>query len=170
MSELAHLAFFVAGHPTTQGSKRAFVVNGRPILTEQSGDKLRLWRHAISDGARAARGDGPIWEGPVDVLLWFHLLKPASEPKVKRTWPIKKRSGDVDKLARAALDALSGVVFLDDCQVTKLSVWKEWAGPPGPGVAIRVSPVSTSEALHSVGSAPVWSREPGAEPTNQAAS
>jgi crossover junction endodeoxyribonuclease RusA len=132
--------FTCAGHPVTQGSKRAFVRNGRPILTEQSGDRLRLWRHIIATTARENATQGPL-EGPVQVHLFFRLERPASTPKRKRTWPIKTRSGDVDKLARAALDALTGVAFRDDAQVVRLVVEKDWADGRGPGVEVVVQPV-----------------------------
>jgi crossover junction endodeoxyribonuclease RusA len=136
--------FTCAGHPVTQGSKRAFVRNGRPILTEQSGDRLRLWRHVIATTARETAHLGP-HDGPVQVHLFFRLERPASTPKRKRTWPIKTRSGDVDKLARAALDALTGVAFADDAQVVRLVVEKDWADGRGPGVEVVVLPVGDEQ-------------------------
>ena len=136
--------FTCPGHPITQGSKRAFVRNGHATLVETGGDKLRLWRHVIATTAREATPDGPI-AGPVQVHLWFHLERPASTPKRKRTWPIKARSGDVDKLARAALDALTGVTFADDAQVVRLVVEKDWADGRGPGVEVVVLPVRAEQ-------------------------
>lgn len=132
--------FICAGHPITQGSKRAFVRNGHATLVETNGDRLRLWRHVIATTAQTATTDGPI-EGPVQVHLWFRLDRPASAPKTKRTWPTKARSGDVDKLARAALDALTGVAFADDAQVVRLVVEKDWADARGPGLEVVVMPV-----------------------------
>lgn len=132
--------FTCAGHPVTQGSKRAFVRNGHATLVESSGDRLRLWRHVIATTARQAATDGPA-TGPVQVHLWFRLERPASTPKRKRTWPTKTRSGDVDKLARAALDALTGVAYNDDAQVVRLVVEKDWADSRGPGVEVVVMPV-----------------------------
>ena len=131
--------FTCAGHPVTQGSKRAFVRNGHAALVESGGDKLRLWRHVIATTAREA-ADAPL-AGPVQVHLWFRLQRPASTPKRKRTWPIKTRSGDVDKLARAALDSLTGVAFNDDAQVVRLVVEKDWADGRGPGAEVVVLPV-----------------------------
>lgn len=128
----------VRGMPATQGSKNAFVHNGRAILTESGGDKWRLWRHAVNTEARIAwQGQGPI-EGPVGLEITVDLPRPQSAPK-RRTWPTKTRSGDVDKLARAILDALTGVVYADDAQVTYLSIAKDWAGEWGPGATIRVT-------------------------------
>lgn len=131
--------FICAGHPVTQGSKRAFVRNGHATLVENSGDKLKLWRHVIATAARQATIEPIV--GPVQVHLWFRLQPPASAPKKKRTWPIRARSGDVDKLARAALDSLTGVAFIDDAQVVRLVVEKDWADQRGPGVEVVVMPV-----------------------------
>lgn len=138
------MTFTCPGHPVTQGSKRAFVRNGRPIVTEQAGDRLRLWRHVIATSARENATQGPL-DGPVKVHLWFRLQRPASTPKRKRTWPIRARSGDVDKLARAALDSLTGVAFHDDAQVVHLVVEKDWADSRGPGVEVVVMPVKDEQ-------------------------
>lgn len=134
------MKFSCAGHPITQGSKRAFVRNGHATLVESGGDKLRLWRHVIATTARETTHGAPL-DGPLHVHLSFRLERPASTPKRKRTWPIKTRSGDVDKLARAALDALTGVAFRDDAQVVRLVVEKDWADGRGPGVEVVVQPV-----------------------------
>lgn len=134
------VTFTCAGHPVTQGSKRAFVRNGRPILVESAGDRLKLWRHIIATEARQNATDG-LLDGPVQVHLWFRLPKPASAPKRRRTWPIGARSLDVDKAARAALDAMTGAVYHDDAQVVRLVVEKDWADQRGPGVEVVVMPV-----------------------------
>jgi crossover junction endodeoxyribonuclease RusA len=127
----------VAGLPATQGSKRAFVVKGRPVVTEAAGDQLKAWRYALAvEGRQAWPFDRPLLTGPLAVRLAFGLRKPVSAPKTRRTWPIGARSGDVDKLARAALDALTGVIWLDDGQVVELCVSKDY-GPPGVGVEVR---------------------------------
>lgn len=129
--------FSVHGMPITQGSKRAIPLkNGRIALVEQTGDRLKDWRHAINDEGRRARGDKPMLVGPVHVTIEFALPKPNAAPKKKRTWPIGKRSGDLDKLARAALDALTNVLFADDAQVVELYVRKDY-GDPGACIVVR---------------------------------
>jgi Holliday junction resolvase RusA-like endonuclease len=132
--------FRAQGHPVTQGSKRAYVVNGRPVMVE-SARGHKLWRHAVNDEARRAYGDRPPLTGPVMVTLAFDIQPPKSKPKRTRTWPVGARSGDLDKLARCCLDSLTGVAYLDDAQVVMAIVAKDWAGPAGPGVTITVRPV-----------------------------
>jgi Holliday junction resolvase RusA-like endonuclease len=128
----------VAGRPVTQGSKQAFVIhqrgrNPRAIMKEARADTLKPWREAIRSTVAERLGDD--WQpepGPVGVTLLFALPLPASAPKRRRTWPTGARSGDVDKLARAALDALGDAgLYRDDAQVIRLTVVKDY---PGAGV------------------------------------
>jgi Holliday junction resolvase RusA-like endonuclease len=134
------VVFRVAGIPHTQGSKTGFVAGGHVVLREGSSPRaaadLKAWRYAVAGEARISRC--PLLAGPVLVSLRFGLPKPASAPKRRRTWPTATRSGDVDKLARACLDALTGVCFVDDAQVVGLAVTKDY-GPPG--VEVMVIPV-----------------------------
>lgn len=136
------LSFFVAGLPVTQGSKSAIRVGDRAIVVEGKSDKARgnftAWRHAIATEARRAAGNGWPTAQAVIVTLEFRLQRPASAPKRRRTWPIGARSGDVDKLARAALDAITGVLVADDAQVVGLSVTKRYGSPTGCAVGIWV--------------------------------
>lgn len=131
------IEFVVLGNPVTQGSMKAFAHGGRAFVTHNTGGKLQAWRHAVSDEARKARESAQteMLDGPVVVEVEFRMAKPKSAPKRRETWPIGARSGDLDKLARAVLDALTGVIFLDDSQVIALRVTKEW-GPPGATVRI----------------------------------
>jgi len=136
----------VLGIPVTQGSKTAFVAGGKAIMREKSSGAAHMrfvdWRQAVRSEAQRAmeyrERDNPYWSGPVSVECRFSLLKPASAPKTRRTWPIGARSGDVDKLARLILDALTGIVFADDSHVVELHVSKDYGVP---GVEIVVAAV-----------------------------
>lgn len=148
------IAFEVRGLPVTQGNKtafpsrdgtRAFMREGR---SNKANEGFHAWRHAIATEARHAAGDRPLLTGqPLQVVLHFRILKPASAPKTRRTWPIKARSGDIDKLARAALDAMTGVVFADDSEVVVLAVMKDWGDP---GVTVEVDIVDDSDHARSI--------------------
>lgn len=130
---------FVAGRPCPQGSKTyKGLRSGKPILVESS-KGVAPWRETIRWKARQRGGILPV--GPVSVRLDFVMPRPAQTPK--RTPPAIKRNGDIDKLARAALDALTGVWIDDDCLVTHLEASKRTAEPDEtPGVAITVTPLT----------------------------
>jgi crossover junction endodeoxyribonuclease RusA len=128
------LTFFVPGKPAPQGSKR-HVGNG--ILLESS-PHVGPWRERVAIAAHNAMNGRPIYSGQVEVWLDFILPRPKSTPKT-RTPPAIKRP-DIDKLARAILDAITGTILADDAQVTYLSATKRLAEiDETPGVRIEVN-------------------------------
>lgn len=126
------IRFSVIGTPVTQGSAKAInhKSTGRAVLIQENREDLRAWRSAIRRAAETvAGGQKAPAQTPVWVSATFLLQRPAS---VKRFRPSVKP--DLDKLARASLDALSGVLFEDDGQVVSLKVSKQYAidgRPPG---------------------------------------
>jgi crossover junction endodeoxyribonuclease RusA len=133
------LDVFVKGQPKPQGSMKAIPhkQTGRPVLVYPAG--VKPWRRLVEASVREA-GVLYVAEGPVALELEFWLPRPISAPKraPRRTRLAAKRP-DIDKLARAVLDALTGVLFRDDSQVTDLVTRKRVCYGPGerPGVRVR---------------------------------
>ena len=127
----ATIMFQVHGLPAPQGSTRAFVVKGKPIITSTA-KGLSAWRRLVADVAQDFAPEQP-WQGPVGIDLHFGLPQPKSAPKTRRVWPDKRP--DLDKLTRAVLDALTYVVFADDSQVVEIRATKDYGAP---GVAVEV--------------------------------
>ena len=136
----------VRGIPQTQGSVRAILPKGqsKPIVVQGSSPEARksleAWRADIAKAGRTWCDHHWSFEpltGPVQIRLVFGLYRPQSAPKTRRTYPIGKNSGDLDKLARAVFDALTGVIWKDDGQVIGASVSKDYAEVTGVAIAIR---------------------------------
>lgn len=127
---------FIPGTPVPQGSTRAFVVGGRAVTTAAN-VKTRPWRADIQAGiAYHLQRSGIVGialpAGPVMVELTFVMPRRKSEPK--RSSPAHTRKPDTDKLIRAVLDAMTGLVYTDDAQVTRIGAEKRTAAlgePPG---------------------------------------
>jgi Holliday junction resolvase RusA-like endonuclease len=140
------LQIVAVGSPKPKGSLR-HVGHGR--MTEQL-EGSKPWREAVKWAAleAIAERDGRWfpYAGPVTVDVTITVPKPASAPKTRRTWPVTRRSGDVDKHLRNVLDALTdAAVFGDDSQVIAATVRKvypeEHAHALGsPGARIFVCP------------------------------
>lgn len=135
----AKLATFVAGQPAPQGSKRHV---GHGVMVESS-KAVKPWRESIRQALLDDAGlPRATFDGAVIVELRFVLRRPASTPK-RKTPPAVKRP-DIDKLARAVLDAVgSAGVWRDDSQVTQLTAMKRLAAideTPGLHLAIRDAP------------------------------
>ena len=127
------LELFVPGRPAPQGSKR-HVGNG--VMLESS-KAVAAWRTTIAWHAAQAYREPPL-DGALCVHLEFVMPRPKSLPKSKPT-PAHTKKPDIDKLARAVMDALTGVVWRDDSQVTDMHPTKRYAElDEQPGVQIRV--------------------------------
>jgi crossover junction endodeoxyribonuclease RusA len=126
---------FVPGHPAPQGSKRHV---GKGIMVESS-KHVAPWRSDVRSACLDAAGKPlAFFGGPVNVELLFVLRRPVATPK-KLTPPAIKKP-DIDKLARAILDAIgSAGMWRDDSQVVALMAFKKLAGfgeTPGCRIAI----------------------------------
>lgn len=138
MTQTQKVEFRVFGTPAPKGSKTAFVRHGRAVVVDGSSSsgrqKLASWAAEV---AREAANERPLvpLSGPVCVEITFYMPKPKSAPKAK-VWCDKKP--DADKVTRATLDPMSGVIFHDDGQVSALSVRKMYATPDEPAGALVV--------------------------------
>lgn len=124
------ISFEVFGVAEPKGSARAFMPKGAkyPVVTSDN-PNLKKWEQTIRGELQRVmkQTDGhtltQIFNSPVAVGLRFHLPRPKSRKKAK--YPTTRP--DVDKLARAAIDALSGVAFKDDNQVVAVQARKVYA-------------------------------------------
>jgi Holliday junction resolvase RusA-like endonuclease len=98
------------------------VINGRVLHSQ--GSALAVWRSTIAWEATLA-GCKPE-QGAMKVTLLFIMPRPKT---VKRAEP--SVAPDLDKLVRAALDALTSVAYEDDGQVTEIHAIKIYGGIPG---------------------------------------
>lgn len=138
---MTRVEFFAEGLPQTKGSARAFVRGGRAVVTNDN-PKAKAWAAEVSEAAREAMDGRELLDGPLAVELVFSLPRPLAHSTSKGLRPTAPRyvsaRPDVDKLARCALDALTGVVFGDDSQVARLVATKVYAsGAAGAQVVVR---------------------------------
>jgi Holliday junction resolvase RusA-like endonuclease len=128
------VVFRVRGIPIPQGSARPFIAGGRARIATKS-PALMAWRHAIATAAAGAMGERPVLTGPVRLSATFSLPRPPSIPR-KRIYPTTKP--DLDKLVRALLDGLTGVVLVDDKLVVSFgNVDKAYGDVPGVSVLVE---------------------------------
>ena len=127
MTEL--LSVWIPGNPKTKGSLS--VINARRGVVRDS-DASRHWRELMVYALRGAYGKELPASGPVQVVLWFFM--PTEDDRVT-----DKGVGDIDKLCRNVLDALTDAgVYYDDTQVIALRATKMGRAVEGPGVRVSV--------------------------------
>lgn len=147
---LSTLTLFVPGRPQTAGSKSAFVnpVTGKAVVTESgsgvSKARKRTWRGDLRDAGEHARREHWGLDGPTDLALdvWFVFVRSRESSQLRvgrhsgavKDWAVGRRPvkrPDVLKLARAAEDALTGVLWLDDAQIVEERLSKVYGDDVG---------------------------------------
>jgi Holliday junction resolvase RusA-like endonuclease len=140
------LIFEIPGEPVAQGRPRAFRMPGGQIRAYDPA-KSRSWK-AEARAVMALRlrewSRAELLTGPLDVTIRAIFTCPASqyrkrEPLGRR--PHAKRP-DAENVAKSVLDAATGVVWVDDSQVARLSVEKIiGAQGEAPRVEVCVTPI-----------------------------
>lgn len=142
------MRWFAPGVPAPKGSARAILVNGRArLIASESGHNERAqksWAGAVGWSARAARVEK--LTGPVAVRCEFVFARPKSHTRAERRITAKTTKPDGDKLLRSTLDALTGIAYLDDAQVSDMRAVKRWAAEgEACGAWISVEAITTEE-------------------------
>lgn len=138
------IRFTVVGQAKPGGSKKAFVhpKTGRAIIVEDSANKP--WRAVVAAAGLEAVPQDSVPLFPSEALyVQFEFVRPrprghygarglkASAPAYPTTRP------DVLKLARAAEDALTGIVWRDDSQIVHEALLKTFGEPERLEVLVR---------------------------------
>lgn len=131
------LSFRVDGFPQTKGSWKVAgrKRNGAPRMLPDNPEES-AWAETVAWAARNAAAQARHYmadDRRYAVALDFTLVPPPNRSR--------KHRRDADKLARSCLDALTGIIWLDDEQVDRLEVVKGIVGPgrPKPGVAVVIT-------------------------------
>ena len=117
------------GRVGTAGGK----AGNRPVIFTPS--KTRTYEGLLRTKASLTMGGRLPLAGAVHVTIVAKFPIPPSWSKKKRALaaeqeiPMATRP-DIENVAKIALDAMNGVVYLDDCQVTALSVNKMYHEKP----------------------------------------
>lgn len=148
----------VTGDPVPKPDPRCFGRGGRHRLSIPAGAPgYRQWRARCLEAGRALAGRVRFPAGTgVAVSVTVTVARPASHMGTGRNrgrvrpsapaWPTTRSSGDIDKITRLILDALTDAgVWDDDSQVVSLQVCKTFPGGCGmdrPGASIGVEAVA----------------------------
>jgi crossover junction endodeoxyribonuclease RusA len=133
--------FDVIGTPAPKGSTKSFMTKRGKIATTGDCKKEKPWSECVHWTAVESYRKKPV-SGPLRVQLNFRMPRIQEIRKRENVMHIKKP--DVDKLIRSVLDAITGVVWIDDNQVCAVEAYKQYADiGVSPGVNIRIWELNT---------------------------
>lgn len=124
------------GLPVAQGSIKALGRRGSggAILSHSNRDSLMPWRGLVAAAALQSRPDDWPQHQAVSITLSFRFPRPAGHfgkgGALRNAAPTHKTTKpDLDKLTRAILDALAGILYTGDQQVVSLQASKRFTRP-----------------------------------------
>lgn len=143
------LSLFIEGTPAPGGSKTAFAMrrgkggplvlrpNGAPVINmvDAGGKGNAQWKKDVKIQAQAwMRGAKP-FEGALKVEFIFFIRRPKAHYRTGANSHLLREDApehhiqkpDALKFARSTEDAMTGVVWGDDCQTVRVCSEKRWA-------------------------------------------
>ena len=155
MDKRLSLPVFVQVRPISKGSMR--ILPNRKGLAWANSKSITKVTKSVKDACRALisamgiqkKNDVvfPIAQAvELNVTFWF------KEPKNKKTdYPsLQHKAGDIDKLLRTLLDALTGIVYDDDTQVTTVTMHKAFCEDgQEEGIDFKVAPRKSKPISYS---------------------
>lgn len=146
------ISFNVEGVPSPGGSKRGLHHRwtGRIVLIDCGGARTKAWRSRVAAAGQEAMLGRELYIGPLRLIITFRMPRPKSHfnrrgklldwaPAYPATKP------DLTKLLRSTEDALTGIIWNDDCQIVETMVNKVYAAPKMSGATISVCDEKTTE-------------------------
>lgn len=138
--------FFVPGLPAPGGSKRAYVVAGRAVVTDDC-KMSKPWKAVVALAAERAMGGDPPLDGPLLLTLTFVLPRPKGHYRAgKHSGELRRCAPrypagkpDLTKLIRSCEDACTRIVWRDDAQVVGQAARKVYGDAPGVRVAVAAA-------------------------------
>ena len=115
--------FTIPGKSIPKARPRATMISGKalvytPTQTKQFEKYVKL--------VAAQHAPRELLTGALEVQLDFFLPRPKSLP-IKIKYHTKKP--DIDNLAKSVLDAMEGIIYVNDAQVISLLVTKDYGAP-----------------------------------------
>jgi Holliday junction resolvase RusA-like endonuclease len=145
------LTFRVAGVPVPKGSKRVVPIRRGGALIRHAAieaPKVKQWETIVRETAHDAAVRAGLTEpsnAPVEVEITFWIQRPQGHyrtgthsDQLRPSAPIHPATKpDVDKLARAILDAITGILITDDSRVIRIAARKVYGWPPAADITIH---------------------------------
>ena len=144
------IEFFVPGKAAPGGSKTPGRTKAGKAYLRPASERTKPWMQTVAAYAKKAYR-GPLLDGPLCLRMRFYQARPKSHYGTGRNARVLKANApiwptgppDLTKLVRAAEDALTDIIFVDDSQVISQLTDKCYVSPehPEPGVVISVTPI-----------------------------
>lgn len=147
------LEFSVKGKPVPQARPR---FAGHAYDPTQSRKYKKLVREAAEEAAIMSNWTMAHKDMPIKMSIVIYKQLPANVPIWYRTAALNgliaplKKTGDIENIAKGIMDAMSDLVYVDDCQVYSLSLEQRFAEEPRVDVIVNAMFVNNGDLKDAV--------------------
>jgi Holliday junction resolvase RusA-like endonuclease len=120
------LSFVVVGKPAPGGSKTARPLGDGRTVVRPANKRTKPWMRLVSAAATSAWEGYPPIDAPVEVRVVFFYERPRAARGLR--WPLRT-GNDLDKLLRATLDPLEGVMLANDRRIVRIVAERRFGSP-----------------------------------------
>lgn len=152
-TETTHVV--IHGHPTPQGRPRGRILGGgRAMMFYNPNDSVkRLFQEVASNAISTfdRKQKLPVYTCQVKMEFMFFFKRPLTHfygkerkaQKLKEDFAVAypKSGGDIDNILKFCLDALEGVLYINDCSVIKLTAEKKYTNDDDERIDIKCHPI-----------------------------
>lgn len=143
------ISFFVPGIPAPGGSKSGFPIKkggqytGRVAIVEAGGQKTKNWRASVVQIAfeEMKRKNHHPLDGALRIFVDFYLPRPKyhfNKSGLRRDAPeFHVIAPDATKLMRSTEDAMTGIVYRNDSQLSAQGITKRYGETPGAMITVE---------------------------------
>ena len=148
MTELRRATIEITGAPVAKGRGRAVnTPGGARVITPE---KTRKWEADARMEARRQMDRAEPFTQPLSISIIVTIAPPKSWPNWKREAALEgliphTSKPDIDNVVKAAMDALNGIVYVDDALAYKIEARKVWGMRPSVWVLVAEVPTVSSK-------------------------
>jgi Holliday junction resolvase RusA-like endonuclease len=143
------ITFTVHGKPAQMGSKKAVrnKKTKRTYIVDMNDKNKKTWAALVKIAARQAMQGRKPFDGPVMVTVMFYIARTRSHYGTGKNVHVLRddapkmwhaQTPDKDKLMRCLGDAMTGIVYVDDKQITMTIERKLWCDAEAEGAYVQV--------------------------------
>ena len=135
---MRHIEFTIPHVPVPEGRARAYRAGG--FIRVVTPEKTRHYRALVAEAANAACGALEPLDGPIELRVVFWMPVPAKMSQKARQALLgrfQSRKPDADNLLKALQDGMTGIMWVDDCQVARVVAEKRYSDEPRTDVVIQ---------------------------------
>jgi len=137
------ISITIPGRPVPQPRHQISTIGGFARAYIPKDHPIHSFKESVKLVAKLAMANNRIADGPIRISCEFVIDRPKSHTKKRRSIHRESHNQkpDLDNLVKALTDPMTGIVWVDDSQISGIVASKRWTNEgEEPGTTIEIYP------------------------------